>query len=98
MATVLRCESLVRRLGDRDVVRGASLDLDEAASVALVGPSGCGKTTLLQMIGLLFERIHAGYLDEIGVLVQNASPRFRIGRGVKRLDQFFFSHYPAQGR
>jgi len=53
MPPVLRCESLVRRLGARDVVRGASLDLDEAASVALVGPSGCGKTTLLQMIGLL---------------------------------------------
>ncbi|MRG93158.1 ABC transporter ATP-binding protein [Polyangium spumosum] len=53
MGEVLRCESLVRRLGDRDVVRGASLDLDEAVSVALVGPSGCGKTTFLQMIGLL---------------------------------------------
>ncbi|MDC3960267.1 ABC transporter ATP-binding protein [Polyangium jinanense] len=53
MPTVLRCESLVRRLGERDVVRGASLDLDEAESIALVGPSGCGKTTLLQMIGLL---------------------------------------------
>ncbi|MDI1436076.1 ABC transporter ATP-binding protein [Polyangium sorediatum] len=59
MPKVLRCESLVRRLGGHDVVRGASLDLDEAEAVALVGPSGCGKTTLLQMIGLL-DRPSAG--------------------------------------
>ncbi|UQA61190.1 ABC transporter ATP-binding protein [Polyangium aurulentum] len=53
MADVLRAEGLVRRLGERDVVREVSLAVSEAASVALMGPSGCGKTTLLQMIGLL---------------------------------------------
>lgn len=53
MDTVLSGERLARRFGDRDVVTGASIAIQEAESLALMGPSGCGKTTLLQMIGLL---------------------------------------------
>lgn len=53
MGFVLQAEGLVRRYGDRQVVAGASLTVENAEAVAIVGPSGCGKTTFLQMIGLL---------------------------------------------
>ncbi len=57
--SALAITGLVRALGGRQVVRGASLAIEVGTSVALMGPSGCGKTTLLQMIGLL-DRPDAG--------------------------------------
>jgi peptide/nickel transport system ATP-binding protein len=42
------------RFGERDVLRGARLPIEEGESVAVVGPSGCGKTTLGNvMVGAL---------------------------------------------
>ncbi len=38
-------------LGGRDVVRGASCDVDAGELVVIVGPNGAGKTTLLRTIG-----------------------------------------------
>lgn len=36
-------------------IRGVSLELEGAKSVALIGPSGSGKSTLLNLIGLLLK-------------------------------------------
>lgn len=35
------------------ILKGASLDIKEGETVALLGPSGCGKSTFLQIAGLL---------------------------------------------
>lgn len=53
MSVALVGRGLVRRHGQVEIIRGISLDIDAAESVALLGPSGCGKTTLLQILGLL---------------------------------------------
>ena len=53
MTAVLEAEGVSRSHGEVRVVRGFSLTVSAAESVALVGPSGCGKTTLLQVLGLL---------------------------------------------
>lgn len=43
-------ESVTKRFGEIDVLKGVTLNVADAEFVSLVGPSGCGKSTLLRII------------------------------------------------
>lgn len=47
---MIQLRHLTRRFGPVTAVRDVSLDIAQAASVAILGPSGSGKTTLLRLI------------------------------------------------
>ncbi len=48
--TLLHCEQLTVRRGEREVVHEVSLGLREGETVALLGPNGAGKSTLLDAL------------------------------------------------
>lgn len=46
----IRIRDLRKSFGDRQVLRGVSLDIEPGQFVSVVGRSGCGKSTLLRLI------------------------------------------------
>ena len=52
---IIHIDSLRKRYGTLEVLKGVSLSIAEGEVVAIVGPSGAGKTTLLHAIGALSE-------------------------------------------
>ena len=53
MSRVLTASGLWKSFGDKEVLRGISLELAAHEVVALIGPSGSGKSTLLRCLNLL---------------------------------------------
>ncbi|MCU7376683.1 ATP-binding cassette domain-containing protein [Paucibacter sp. O1-1] len=55
----LRIDNLHKRFGEREVLRGVSLQAAQGDVVAIIGSSGSGKSTLLRCLNLL-EQPHEG--------------------------------------
>jgi lipoprotein-releasing system ATP-binding protein len=75
-----------------EVLRGASLSLEEGEIVALVGPSGAGKSTLLHIAGLL-ERPDGGVARVGGVACGGLSDAERTRLRRERLGFVYQFHH-----
>jgi heme exporter protein A len=61
----LEVDGLARRFGEREALRGVSVQLQEGGTLVVFGPNGAGKTTLLRVLaGLL--RPHGGSVRVLG--------------------------------
>jgi multiple sugar transport system ATP-binding protein len=72
----LEIDSLEKKFGAVDVLKGIDLDVEEGGFLVLVGPSGCGKSTLLNTIAGL-EEITAGEIRIAGRRVNGLHPSER---------------------
>lgn len=54
----MRCEDLRVRFGDREVLRGVSLDMGRNEVTAVIGPAGAGKSTFLRCLNRMVEANH----------------------------------------
>ncbi len=61
---MIRIKNLQKSFGDKEVLKGINLDIDDLTVTSIIGASGSGKSTLLRSINLL-EKINGGniYLD-----------------------------------
>ncbi|NCO87985.1 MAG: ABC transporter ATP-binding protein [Rhodobacterales bacterium] len=75
MASV-ELQSITKRYGSVEVIRGLNLSVDDGSFTALLGPSGCGKSTLLRMIAGL-EEVSDGRALIGGVDVTHEQPAKR---------------------
>src|SRR5579859_3748910 len=50
MSTILTATEITVRYGNRTVLDGATLAIDEGDRIGLVGRNGCGKTTFLRIL------------------------------------------------
>ncbi|HEY8237255.1 MAG TPA: ATP-binding cassette domain-containing protein, partial [Gaiellaceae bacterium] len=65
---MVRAESVRKRFGRLEVLKGISLEVDPGEVVCIIGASGSGKSTFLRCINHL-EKIDAGRLWVDGKLV-----------------------------
>src|SRR5580698_3289877 len=72
----LEINSLRKRFGALEILKGIDLSLDKGGFLVLVGPSGCGKSTLLNTIAGL-EAISSGEIRVDGNAINNLHPSKR---------------------
>lgn len=70
--TVIELSDIVQRFGEKEVLKGISLQVERGEVLGLLGPSGAGKTTLIKLI--------------TGQLVQSSGTAVIFGRDSRELD------------
>lgn len=79
---ILRTVGLVKRFGQRVVVKNVSIEIKTGEIVGLLGPNGAGKTTTFYMItGLLRPNKGKIYLDEVDITNMPIHKRAKLGIG-----------------
>jgi polar amino acid transport system ATP-binding protein len=68
MTPMVKAESVYKRFGRLEVLKGVSLEVERGEVMCMLGPSGSGKSTFLRCINHL-EKINAGRLSVDGELV-----------------------------
>src|SRR5919201_1318230 len=75
-ALILEARDIVKRFGDREALKGVSLEASRGELVAIIGPNGAGKTTLLSILAGI-QRADGGSVSrppgEIGWVPQQAA-------------------------
>jgi lipopolysaccharide export system ATP-binding protein len=79
---ILKTVGLVKKFGQRVVVKGVSIEIRSGEIVGLLGPNGAGKTTTFYMItGLLRPNEGKIYLDDKDMTDMPIHMRARLGIG-----------------
>ncbi len=98
---MIRLVNIVKSFGEKEVLRGISLNVERNEILSVVGPNGCGKTTTLNIIAGLCQPDEGEiYIDD--VLVQGGKGRHRThvrparrGIGYVCQDYALFPHMKA---
>ncbi len=78
----LRAENIIRRYGQRTVVRGVSFEVNRGEIVGLLGPNGAGKTTSFYMVvGLVRPNEGHVFLDQQELTHEPMYRRAQMGVG-----------------
>ncbi|MCB9898969.1 MAG: LPS export ABC transporter ATP-binding protein [Planctomycetes bacterium] len=91
--SLLAVDGLVKRYGERTVVKGVSYHVDEGEIVGLLGPNGAGKTTTFRMtVGMIPPDEGSVSLDGHDVTRLAMYKRARLGMGYLSQEPSIFRH------
>ena len=89
---MLKIENLHARIGDREILKGLSLDVKAGQVHAIMGPNGAGKSTLANILsGREGYEITAGTVSYNGENLLELEPEERAAAGV-----FMAFQYPVE--
>jgi lipopolysaccharide export system ATP-binding protein len=95
--TLLDVQGLVKRFGDRTVVKDVSFQVDEGEIVGLLGPNGAGKTTTFRMtVGMITPDAGHVLLDGEDVTNRPMYLRARLGMGYLSQEPSIFRQMTVQ--
>lgn len=77
--SIVSIDSIHKRFGDNEVLKGVSLEVDAGSVVALLGRSGSGKSTLLRCVNGL-EAIDSGRIEVAGHVMDYHPAKLRALR------------------
>lgn len=78
----LRAENLVKQYGNRTVVKGVSLQVEQGEIIGLLGPNGAGKTTSFYMtVGFVSPLSGKVFLDDQDITKLPMYKRAKLGIG-----------------
>ena len=83
---IIRTDNLVKTYGERNVVNGVSVEVEQGTIVGLLGPNGAGKTTTFYMI-VGIEKTDAGFVTLDGQDISNLAMFERARAGIGYLPQ-----------
>ena len=83
---IIRTDNLVKTYGERNVVNGVSVEVEQGTIVGLLGPNGAGKTTTFYMI-VGIEKPDAGVVTLDGQDLSNLAMFERARAGIGYLPQ-----------
>lgn len=84
--SLLQAREIYGGYGGADILKGASVRVEDQEVVVIIGPNGAGKSTLMKAIfGLV--RIRAGEIRFAGENITHAKPEHMVRRGVAYVPQ-----------
>ena len=89
---MLKIENIQKSFGDKEVLKGVSLEVRKGDVIVLLGPSGSGKTTLLRCINFL-EKPDSGKLEFDGYSYDLRSIHKKEIHQIRLKTGFVFQNY-----
>ena len=89
---MLKVENIHKSFGEKNVLRGVSLEVDRGDVIVLLGPSGSGKSTLLRCINFL-DRPDSGSLEFDGITYDLQTIRKKEIHQIRLKTGFVFQSY-----
>ncbi len=85
-------ENLVKKIGDKLILRNVSLTIDDGETVAILGPNGAGKSTLLKILSTLIKPTSGQVMIDGKLLSKNVN-QIRMQLGYLPHDSLLYEHF-----